>query len=134
MEVPPLRNHPDDIKPIALHHTARFCDNYGIEMKGFSSDFFNALSSYDWPGNVRELVNSLESAISVAQHEPILFPKHLPPAIRVHLAKSLIANRWEPSVQSETGENPRHTVRSLPIEVFAKQRCSKQKKGIFKIL
>jgi two-component system NtrC family response regulator len=105
MELPPLRYHPEDIKSIVLHHTARFCENYGIEMKGFSSDFFNALSSYDWPGNVRELVNSVESAISVAQHEPILFPKHLPPAIRVHLAKSLIGQRRETSVQGAAGES-----------------------------
>jgi two-component system, NtrC family, response regulator len=105
LDVPPLRNHPEDIKAIVLHHTARFCENYGIEMKGFSSDFFNSLLSYEWPGNVRELVNSLENAISVAQHEPILFPKHLPPAIRVHLAKSLIENRRETSAQGAAGEN-----------------------------
>jgi two-component system, NtrC family, response regulator len=98
MEIPPLRNRLEDIKPIVLHHTARFCENYGIELKGFSSDFFKALSSYSWPGNVRELVNSIESAVSVAQHEPILFPKHLPPTIRVHLAKALIENRRETSV------------------------------------
>jgi two-component system, NtrC family, response regulator len=105
LEVPPLRGHREDIKAIVLHHTARFCENYGIEMKGFSSDFFNSLSSYDWPGNVRELVNSLENAISVAQHEPILFPKHLPPAIRVHLAKSLIEDRRETSTQGAAWES-----------------------------
>jgi two-component system NtrC family response regulator len=105
MEIPPLRNRLEDIKPIVLHHTARFCENYGIELKGFSSDFFKALSSYDWPGNVRELVNSIESAVSVAQHEPILFPKHLPPTIRVHLAKALIENRRETSVPGAAEES-----------------------------
>ncbi len=104
MEVPPLRNHPLDIKPIALHHVARLCENYGIEMKGFSPDFFDALTSYDWPGNVRELVNSLESSISLAHHEPILFPKHLPPAIRVHLAKSSIGSRQKTGFQDPLGD------------------------------
>lgn len=134
LEVPPLRNHPEDIKAIVLHHTARFCENYGIEMKGFSSDFFNSLSSYDWPGNVRELVNSLENAISVAQHEPILFPKHLPPAIRVYLAKSLIEDRRETSAQGAAGESTESPGPLASYRVFRKTVLLEAEKKYFQDL
>jgi two-component system, NtrC family, response regulator len=134
MEVPPLRNRPEDIKPIVLHHTARFCDNYGIELKGFSSDFFKALASYDWPGNVRELVNSLESAISVAQHEPILFPKHLPPAIRVHLAKSLIGNRRETNMQGAAGVSTESPSSLAPYRGFREAALVEAEKKYFQDL
>ena len=59
-------------------------------MKGFSSDFLEALMLYDWPGNVRELINALERAISAAFQEPTLFPKHLPTEIRVRLARASV--------------------------------------------
>jgi DNA-binding NtrC family response regulator len=50
----------------------------------------DALCSYEWPGNIRELVNALESALAVAGADPILFPKHLPIHIRIHIARDAI--------------------------------------------
>ena len=90
IELPPLRQRGEDIKAITLHNVARLCDQYGIETKGFSSDFFDALYTYDWPGNVRELISALEWAISSARHEPVLFPRHLPTNIRVKLAQAAL--------------------------------------------
>ncbi len=90
IELPPLRDRLDDIKELAVHHKNRICDRYGAEAKGFSSDFISALRSYDWPGNVRELVNTLESCISTAFYEPLLFPQHLPTNIRVKMARASV--------------------------------------------
>lgn len=36
------------------------------------------------------MVNALERAVSAARHEPLLFPKHLPVYIRVHLARASV--------------------------------------------
>jgi two-component system NtrC family response regulator len=88
IELPPLREHPEDIKELVLYYTAKICERYGTETKGFSPDFFEALDAYDWPGNVRELVNTLERAIAAARQDPILFPKHLSPHIRINVAKT----------------------------------------------
>jgi len=88
IELPPLRMHPEDIQEIILYHTGAICRSFGIEPKGFSPDFFQMLCAYSWPGNIRELVNTLEGAISKAGQEPILFPMHLPDAIRVHVARA----------------------------------------------
>jgi len=90
MELPPLRDRIEDIRDIAAHHVGKLCDSYGLAGKSFSPDFFEVLSRYEWPGNVRELVNALERAVSAARHEPVLFPKHLPVYIRVHLARASV--------------------------------------------
>jgi two-component system NtrC family response regulator len=92
IELPPLRERIEDVKDIAVFHTAKICERYGTETKGFSTDFFQVLQAYEWEGNVRELTNALESAISAAFHEPILFPKHLPINIRVKMARASVSS------------------------------------------
>ena len=121
IELPPLRMHPEDIQEIILFHTKTICENFGIEPKGYSPDFFHTLSAYAWPGNIRELVNTLEGAISKAGMEPILFPMHLPDALRVHVARASLEAAAAPSVKNAyrvepTGETaPSHAPEILPI-------------------
>ena len=90
IELPPLRDHVDDINEIVLFHIKRICTALHIEVKGFSPDFINNLNRYSWPGNIRELVNTLEGAVSKAFNEPILFPKHLSDNIRVNAIRSSV--------------------------------------------
>ncbi len=91
IELPPLRAHPSDIKDLALHYMLRFGERHGMNMKGFSPEFLEALMAYQWPGNIRELINCVEMAMIAGQHEPTLFVKHLPQTIRIDLAKSSLA-------------------------------------------
>ncbi len=93
LELPPLRETKEDIKDLAIHYIVKFCDQYGIPMKSFSPDFKDVLMAYDWPGNVRELVQALEKAVVTAKEEPVLYPKHLPEHIRIHIARSSIQSR-----------------------------------------
>ena len=88
--LPPLREHPEDIVDVALYHIAKICKRSGIPIKTLSSDFLEALVSYDWPGNVRELVNALERAVAASFTSPTLFHRHLPSSIRVKLAKASV--------------------------------------------
>ncbi len=90
IELPPLRERQMDIKDLVIHHTTRICDRYQLGTKGFSPDFFDVLCCYDWPGNVRELVHTLERTISVASHEPTLFPNHLPDHLRIQVTRSAV--------------------------------------------
>ena len=92
MELPPLRERPNDLKDLTLYHTNRLCEKYGLETKGFSAEFFEALNAHDWPGNVRELVNTLESVLAVARQAPILYSRHLPTEIRVKMARAAVAS------------------------------------------
>lgn len=88
IDLPPLREHPDDIRELLIYYVARLCEQYGIGNKGFSPEFLVALKAHDWPGNVREFISTLEKSISEAFHRPTLYPKHLPTDIRIKLKKS----------------------------------------------
>ena len=70
--------------------------------KGFSPDLLDALMQYDWPGNIRELINTIEQALSQAGKETILYPRHLPKAIRAQLAKRALGKDTSPPTQQET--------------------------------
>jgi len=105
--LPPLREHREDIKELVLYHMTRLCERDGLAMKGFSPDFFTALSTYDWPGNVRELVNAMESALNAARHESTLFPTHLPTHIRIRMARSSFAKEAPPrNAVTESAPDP----------------------------
>jgi two-component system, NtrC family, response regulator len=84
----PLRDHREDIVPIAGYHMERICKRSGLAPKTFSPDFVEALLSYHWPGNVRELVNAIERAVAAVSSASTLFKMHLPREMRVHLAKN----------------------------------------------
>jgi two-component system NtrC family response regulator len=88
IDLPPLRERMEDIQELTMYHVARMCKQYGKETKGFSVDFFEALTSYDWPGNVRELFNVLEGAVSLTGDEPTLYFIHLPTPFRIKLKRS----------------------------------------------
>lgn len=95
LELPPLRDHPGDIKELTLHYVAEICERHGSETKGFSPDLLDTLIAYDWPGNVRELIHAIERALAVSKSEPTLYPRHLPTQIRIHEARSSISRKGD---------------------------------------
>ncbi len=88
IELPPLRQRCEDLKPLAMYHVNRLCEQYDTPNKGFSSDFFATLAEYDWPGNVRELFNVLERAFVASGMESMLYAMHLPQDLRIKVAKA----------------------------------------------
>jgi Nif-specific regulatory protein len=60
LEVPPLRERPDDILPLAEHLLADFCQKARRKVPCFSDSARKRLASHSWPGNVRELRNLME--------------------------------------------------------------------------
>ena len=93
IKLPPLRERPEDIKSLSLYHVAKFCERQQIGTKGFSPEFFEALSAYNWPGNVRELVNTLETSLASAYQDQTLFARHLPIHIRIHMARTSVSRK-----------------------------------------
>ncbi|MFZ5775251.1 MAG: sigma-54-dependent transcriptional regulator [Thermodesulfobacteriota bacterium] len=95
LDLPPLRNRPEDI-PLLIHHFVELiASQFGKEVPEVSDPFLAALSSYPFPGNVRELQNIIERAVALAR-EPLLTPKDLPPDIL------LAGNRPMPPEKSTT--------------------------------
>jgi DNA-binding NtrC family response regulator len=77
IELPPLRDRPEDIPLLATH----FIDKYaqpGMPTKQISPQAMEALLNYSWPGNIRELENAIERA-SVTSHNGVINVENLPP-------------------------------------------------------
>jgi two-component system response regulator GlrR len=64
--LPPLRERPADITPLAEHFLQRFAQNLNKDIKGFTPEALQRLMLYEWPGNVRELANVIERATVLA--------------------------------------------------------------------
>jgi DNA-binding NtrC family response regulator len=67
LELPPLRNRPEDILPLALHFLVELCRNASVPQKSFSPESVVLLRAYSWPGNVRELQHGIERAFILAE-------------------------------------------------------------------
>ncbi len=92
IHLPPLRERKGDLGELARNFLARSCERYGLEPKGITPEFLEALNNYEWPGNVRELGHTLEEAVISARQEPTLFTTHLPEHIRIHLARRKLSD------------------------------------------
>jgi len=63
IHLPPLRERPEDIEPIARVYLERFASRLSKGEVAFTEKALEALRSYHWPGNVRELINVVERAV-----------------------------------------------------------------------
>ena len=71
LELPPLRQRPDDIAPLARHFIQLFSRKYRKTVARLSDQALQQLQAYHWPGNVRELSHLLERAVLLCQHDQI---------------------------------------------------------------
>ena len=74
--VPPLRERPEEILPLATH----FIGLFSGQQPRFAATVVAGLTRYRWPGNVRELRNAMERAALLSRGE-IVLPEHLPTRI-----------------------------------------------------
>ena len=63
IEMPPLRDRPEDIPLLVNHFVRRFAERTGKKIDGVDEKAMAELSGYGWPGNVRELENTIERAV-----------------------------------------------------------------------
>jgi DNA-binding NtrC family response regulator len=78
--IPPLREHSEDILPLATSFIARFNREMRREILGLHSEAQACLKAYSWPGNVRELRNVIERGIILASGDTLCC-EHLLPEI-----------------------------------------------------
>jgi len=69
--LPPLREHPTDVKLLANHFVQKHSRKLKREIAGISQQALAHLTSYDWPGNVRELENAIERALVLGTTDTI---------------------------------------------------------------
>jgi DNA-binding NtrC family response regulator len=63
LTIPPLRERPEDIPPLARHFLIDSNAAFHRKVCGFRPAAEQALLAYDWPGNVRELKNLIERVV-----------------------------------------------------------------------
>jgi transcriptional regulator with PAS, ATPase and Fis domain len=110
IEIPPLRERPEDVPVLAEHFLANFAQVMNRRPMRFAADALSALRSYPWPGNVRELQNAIERAVVVGRGDVVHAgdlplrvtatpedgpgPGSLAEAERAHVRSVLDASAW----------------------------------------
>jgi len=72
LQVPSLRERPEDIEPLAQLFMEKFAGRGKLQL---TSEALGLLRSYSWPGNVRELENIIEMAVIMADTGVIDVPQ-----------------------------------------------------------
>jgi transcriptional regulator with GAF, ATPase, and Fis domain len=82
IELPPLRERPEDIPLLSWTFVKEFSNSMGKQIEKIAADSMGTLVAYSWPGNIRELRNVIERAMILA-HGPVLHIKlgHRPPQL-----------------------------------------------------
>ena len=134
IRLPPLRDRPEDLAPLAELFLGRFARELGRPTRTVSPDGMARLLAHRWPGNVRELENLFERLMVLGDDTPIdarelvgLLSDHAPPGVRLAGGQTpetpVIGDLslWEQEhallVQAleRSGQNQTHAARALKI-------------------
>src|SRR5262245_32269659 len=85
IELPPLRDHIEDVPALANHFALRAATRFGTPPRIPSPEDLELLVAYSWPGNVRELIAVIERAVILGN------------GTRLEVAKALGAAPSEPA-------------------------------------
>lgn len=69
INLPPLREHKEDIVPLAELFIARFCKQYNRKAIALSAEAQEKLTAHAWPGNIRELEHAIEKAVIICDSD-----------------------------------------------------------------
>ncbi len=145
LEVPPLRERPEDIPALVEHFMRATAKELGRPIRGLTVRALRLLSSYPWPGNVRELANEVRRAVYLCPENRTVESSVLSPAIREQEpAASAAVAAAAPVVGEETEEISAHlslSTDSLNLEqlegeavVEALRRCDQNQVQAAKLL
>lgn len=81
LRLPPLRERPEDVPPLANHLLRRYCSRHGKHNLRLSGEAFEHLTLQRWEGNVRELANEISRAVAFAENGTLLTPEHFSEAV-----------------------------------------------------
>ncbi|MGB3211718.1 MAG: sigma 54-interacting transcriptional regulator [Desulforhopalus sp.] len=86
--VPPLRNHKEDLPRLVSHYLGRHSKEYGKNIHKVSPETLGIFMNYDWPGNLTELSSVIRRAVMLAKKDEII-----PEQILLGLPKT--EGKWE---------------------------------------
>jgi formate hydrogenlyase transcriptional activator len=112
VELPPLRERPEDIPLLVRHFAEEFSRRMGRTIETVSSETMNALCQYSWPGNIRELQNVIERSVILSRG-----PSLNVPIAELH-SRTMPASATDAAQAKSTRRTP---VRSILAEVDRNQ-------------
>ena len=71
IDIPPLRERPEDIPEFAEFFLEQYKDKYQKHDLRFTNSSLEKLKKYNWPGNIRELQHAVEKAVILSEKETI---------------------------------------------------------------
>ncbi|MCG8460196.1 MAG: sigma 54-interacting transcriptional regulator [Holophagales bacterium] len=81
LEVPPLRQRPEDLPLLLGHFLRRFAKRLGKRIPGVTVKALRALSTYSWPGNVRELEHEVRRIVHLCPEGQAIDSSMLTPRV-----------------------------------------------------
>jgi two-component system nitrogen regulation response regulator NtrX len=100
IRVPPLRERPEDVRPLAEYFLEDFCNRNNFRPKHIEAEVFAELRNYRWPGNIRELRNVIERMAILSASETIA-AESLPLEIRLPRDSGAPSSLEETRAQAE---------------------------------
>ncbi|HYK91661.1 MAG TPA: sigma-54 dependent transcriptional regulator [Acidobacteriota bacterium] len=102
IRVPPLRERPEDIRPLAEYFLQDFCSRNNFKPKHIEPEVYDCLRDYRWPGNVRELRNVVERMAILSEIDSISV-ESIPLEIRLPQATTAHSTLEETRAEAERG-------------------------------
>jgi two-component system, NtrC family, response regulator AtoC len=109
LHIPPLRERPSEILPLAERFVSSACRELGLPHMSFSPDATDALVSHRWMGNIRELRHAIQRGVLFAKRDTAIRSEHL----RLHASPAGAARPPTASIAplDQTGEFPAMSAR-----------------------
>jgi hydrogenase-4 transcriptional activator len=85
VNLPPLRERREDIKPLAERFLREVCEREKRNA-ALSPEAAERLENFAWPGNVRQLRNEIERAVAMVEDDGVVLPEHFSPEIATTLS------------------------------------------------
>ena len=117
IEIPPLRDRPEDILPLAAHFLRGEAPG-GAAAPTLGKEAQDILAAYKWPGNVRELENAVKHAVTFRQEGEIR-PEDLPEKI-VARARETLASAPPASAASAAPQSLKSFLKDKEKEYLAR--------------
>ncbi len=131
IQLPPLREHPEDILPMAKLFVEQNNREFNRSIKSISPEAAEMMQRYNWPGNVRELKNVLERAVILCKRDEVTSELlHLDPIetpINTSLVAASVRSAGSPAGDAETLQEieRQHVLRTLEKYHNNKSRTAK---------
>lgn len=116
LTIPPLRERPEDIFPLAEHFLKRYQSHFSTPETYFTQDALHYLENKYWEGNVRELENTIQRAVIMAQGAPITSS-----ILDANPGESFPTLAEPESIKLLDAPHPTFTDEILPLEDIEKQ-------------